>query len=70
MAMYGSAFKWIGGNTARRMEDRVHELLFLWDYCSRADGLRAHDVDILIKVMGCLRTVLTFNGDMLMCVLF
>lgn len=39
-------------------------------YCSRTDGLRAHDVDILIKVMGCLRTVLTFNGDMLVFGLF
>lgn len=63
MAMYGSAFKWIGGNTAKRMEDRARELLFLWDYCSRNDGLRAQDVDILIKVMGYLSPVLTFNSD-------
>lgn len=62
--MYGSAFKWIGGNTAKRMEDRAHELLFLWDYC-RTDGLRAQDVDILIRVMGYLRIVQTFIGDML-----
>lgn len=48
MATYGSAFKWIGGNAAKRMEDRARELLFLWDYCSRTDGLGAQDVDILI----------------------
>lgn len=70
MAPYGSAFKWIGGNTARRMEDRARELLFLWDYCSRTDGPRAQDVHILIKVMGYLRSVLTFNGDMLVFGLF
>lgn len=50
------------------MEDRAHELLFLWDYCSRTDGLRALDVDLLIK--GYLRTELTFDGDMLVLGLF
>lgn len=70
MAMYGSAFKWIGGNTAKRMEDGARELLFLWDYCSRTDGRRAQDVDILIKGMGYLRTALTFNGDMFVFGLF